>query len=897
METIAMTRNMKIQLIAVAAGVWVTGVIIIGAMLLFSGQPSDPQSQSAIETRTKGDTKDTSVDTDKNRRSHSGPAVVRRTTPDRSNPDRNGTRTTTGTNATGNQTETTAPPIDSTAQPSDGSETSGLMRGKVSSDSGGFVKDASITARNLKSGRDFSATSDGSGNFQIKCSPGRYRVSVVHNEYLKSKPKEAVVEPGKPANVTLLLRVGATLYGVVSSEASGAVIRGASITLRNSVGGEIKSARTDGRGIYTLSGLVQGSWLFSIRCDGYQNIESMSVTILKDQPKKLDLKLKPAASLVVRVKTPGDEVLEKISLGYKAPGSVKHYLNLEGTDNTFTTAMGQGTYTLNLKCKGFLSPEDKTVTIKAGAKHEVTFTLEKGCSLSGTITDQDGTPIKDARIYVSYYDAATTRFSNTSGTSDEKGVYALSGIPDAKVQVSVKAKGYTSEKAKVDFDKIKEVQKNFTLSRGVSCKGTVMDSEGKPVADVNVMLYNNKGGNASASSDASGKFTISGLMPGKYNARAFHKTYGKIEKRNVEIHQGDNALELRYEGAYKVTGIIKDPDGTPVFNAFVFASPRDKSIHKDTHRARSDRKGKFELQNVRSDTYVMSIRHPEFNRFVKEVAGGSEDLELILERVPVIKGKVIDSQTGGAVRKFQIQLLDAKTSHPRQRQNFNTEDGAFEMPIKSKNITQVQVKAFAEGYAPAVSPKYDISTGVLPTDVELRLGSGHTLKGMVVSDSGVVKGATVTLYPGTGQISSRSRGALKAVTADNGLFKVENAGDGAYTITVKHKNYADYSSTVTIGAETADLGEIKLDQGGSIEGSILSDGTPQPNITVRAFNQKTRYFGHTRSDADGRFSFSRLSPGEYTVTVIVRDKNVDIGSRAKKVKVTSGQAAQVVFGK
>lgn len=892
-----MTRNMKIQLIAGAAAVWVIGIIIVGVTLLFSGQQSGLEKESGTESRAGVENDVRTGGSGKSGQSHTGPKVVRRTTPNKIKPHENMTSTPSGGAVTGNRSETTAPPIENSTRSADSDETSGIIRGKVSSDFGGFVKGASITARNLKSGRDFSATTDASGNFRITCRPGRYRVSAAHKDYLKSEPKDTAVKPDTPADIKFRLQVGSTLYGVVSSEASGAVIEGAAITVRNSIGGEIKTARTDARGIYTLSGLVHGAWLFSIRRDGYQNIDKMSVTVLKNQPKKLDLKLKPAASLIVHVTPPGDEVLDKISLGYKAPGSAKHYINLEGTDNTFTTTMSQGTYTLNLKCKGYLSPGDKTVTIKSGATHKVTFALERGCTLSGTITSEDGTPINDARVYVSYYDAATTRFSNASGTSDEKGGYLIRGLPDAKVQVSVKAKGYTSEKVKVDFEKTREIQKDFTLGRGVSCQGTILNNDGKPVPDVNVMLYNNKGGNASALSDSSGKFTISGLMPGKYTARAFHKKYGKIEKRNVEIHEGDNTLDLRYQGAYKVTGVLKGPDGKPVFNAFVFASPKDKSAHKDTHRARSDKKGRFELQSVRSDTYVMSIRHPDFKRMTREVAGGTEDLELILEPVPTIKGKVIDSQTGEPVRRFQIQVIDLKTSYPRERKSFNSEDGSFEMPVQSKRVKRIQIKAFSEGYAPAVSREIDCTAGMLPTDIELSLGPGHTLKGMVVSDSGVVKGATVTLYPGKGHLSRRSRGALKAVTAENGLFKVENAGDGEYTITVKHKDYADYSSTVKIGAETADLGEIKLDQGGSIVGSILSGGTPLPNVTVRAFNQKTRYYDHTRSDAEGAFSFTRLSPGEYTVTVIVRDKNVDIGSRAKKVKVTSGREAQIVFGK
>ena len=108
-------------------------------------------------------------------------------------------------------------------------------------------------------------------------------------------------------------------------------------------------------------------------------------------------------------------------------------------------------------------------------------------------------------------------------------------------------------------------------------------------------------------------------------------------------------------------------------------------------------------------------------------------------------------------------------------------------------------------------------------------------------------GAEVEMHFGCGHSPTMRR----AVSGDDGLFRLPHCGAGDGTLTVRAPGVsADYLDGYRIGSLGDDPVTFVLHPGGDVEGRIVDlDGWPVGNVGVRAEVERTV----TRTDADGRF--------------------------------------------
>ena len=156
----------------------------------------------------------------------------------------------------------------------------------------------------------------------------------------------------------------------------------------------------------------------------------------------------------------------------------------------------------------------------------VSIVPQKGGSIKGRVTDEDGSPISN--IYIYAYDYSTGDWS-WAAYSQSDGSYCITSLPTGTYRVFADARNtdYVSEyydnRLHEDADPVSVTKGqettgiDFQLVLGGKISGTVRDSEGNPIKDLWIRAFDNAcGGNwlGEDYTDENGNYTISGLPAG-----------------------------------------------------------------------------------------------------------------------------------------------------------------------------------------------------------------------------------------------------------------------------------------------------------------------------------------------------------------------------------------------
>lgn len=183
-------------------------------------------------------------------------------------------------------------------------------------------------------------------------------------------------------------------------------------------------------------------------------------------------------------------------------------------------------------------------------------------------------------------------------TTDAGGAFRIAGMKDGEYNMRLEKPGFTDPGAHdpdwhtVRVSAARESNRvEVEMAPWGSIRGRVLDSEGHPAAgiEVEVTLANH------ATTDEEGKFTITGLAPGKYTLRATPKTApaprsagaerievlptyfpSVLDRREAQAAQISAGAELagydirlRAAPAYRVRGVVLDAAGKPAVKARV----------------------------------------------------------------------------------------------------------------------------------------------------------------------------------------------------------------------------------------------------------------------------------------------------------------------------------------
>lgn len=291
----------------------------------------------------------------------------------------------------------------------------------------------------------------------------------------------------------------------------------------------------------------------------------------------------------------------------------------DGSGSFELTAPPGKTFRVSAKAAGFVDGKSETSTGEPGVRIDgVVVKLSRGATIEGLVTSSDGAPVADAEIRWNAAAAASNPMAalaamgmgqkeKPAAATGPDGRYRLLGVTPGKVTVSVRREGYrAASKDGLEAADGAVLAHDVVLDRGVAVTGTLVDDDGRPVAEAKLRckLISDKPANpmfpfakqpadstGTAMSAADGAFKVEGLGPGRYTVTA--RAEGMLDGERVEATAGGDAVVVRVIRERRIAGVVRC-DGKPVVGAKVSAEREDgKSRESDDEE--------FDLENLQEN--------------------------------------------------------------------------------------------------------------------------------------------------------------------------------------------------------------------------------------------------------------------------------------------------------
>lgn len=328
------------------------------------------------------------------------------------------------------------------------------------------------------------------------------------NTVRRPDAKVLTVKSGVTTSASIAVKVGAKVTGKVV-DSKGKPVKNVSVSANSLSRYGYAYATTNANGVYVLKGLPSGKvGVYADRQSGATFV-SGSTTVSAVQgssrtAKTIKLKAAGSAKITGKIKTAGSKVTAQgVSLlnSKKLPIAWTH-----ATSSGKVTFAGlkAGTYTVAVDGSNLT----KKVKVSSGrTKSFGTISRGKLTTVKGVVKTSAKKAAKGVYVYLT--DAQGTQAG--AAQTDSKGRYKIKGLVSGTYYVWASPNGGKdyAVSVKLTVKKGKSVTKNLTFSKGSTLTGYVKHGS-KGVKGVSVTA-----GAAYAVTNASGKYTLTGVAPGK----------------------------------------------------------------------------------------------------------------------------------------------------------------------------------------------------------------------------------------------------------------------------------------------------------------------------------------------------------------------------------------------
>jgi protocatechuate 3,4-dioxygenase beta subunit len=428
--------------------------------------------------------------------------------------------------------------------------------------------------------------------------------------------------------------------------------------------------------------------------------------------------------------------------------------------------------------------------------------------------------------------------------------------------------------------------------------GTVVDGLTKqPLAAAKVSARNFMPGQSgmhvfSATADAEGQFTISGVSPGRYVVSASHPGYvgGRLtgsgfsgRALTVAPDQHVDGLTLLLTPGATIAGHIKDKDGKPIASAAVqvmrfFYEEGQKQLHGVGSPSSTNAAGEYRISGLAAGQYYLlataasgsaQARKPANQAYASTYYPGNHDLArstplairageelaglditLASVRTVSISGRVLNANTSAPAPAAEVMVAEEEGDASAQRQCLADARGNFELqgvPAGAYVIIAQLEPQSRKGKMLFGRKSVKVGEANL-RKVDILIGAGVDISGHIhVDDKTHVDFSRMTAAlqaRESSAVGALMPGVDNAAVRPDGGFTFTDVPDGTYSINVyplppgnylKATGRVDVLDTGLTISHGQAMGELDLTLSSSaarLEGTVSNDQQPAPGTSV-----------------------------------------------------------------
>ena len=471
-------------------------------------------------------------------------------------------------------------------------------------------------------------------------------------------------------------------------------------------------------------------------------------------------------------------------------------------DGTFAVPdLAPGSYAVVASAPGYTGTAVAAVAVAAGATARVELVLTAGGNVvSGTVTDAGGGPVEGALVSAAHrveVQSEGARRVAAAALTDRDGRYKLT-LAAGSYTLSGQRADYLGDRVAIEVAGVDQIV-DLRLVPGGTVEGVVKDvATGAVVAGATVDAQAEplgwlagRGRVRSVTSDATGRFSLTGLPPGVLRLRAQVDADGRQSREPLQVSLaiGEQApdVELWLEAAPYLAGRVVDDAGQPIADAQVTVLAAS-----DAESTATDADGRFRVLGVEPGSYRLLPTHRSHRAgaplLVKVADRSITDLVLTMSRSPRIVGRVEPGTAAMVTLDPDGEGVDLAMLGALQLGGTPTAaDGSFELSPVSPGRHVVAAKA-TDGRRGTVTVEVP---AVGDAQAVITLEERGSIAGTVRDQRGAaVAGAAVQLRVTGGAVERHvvvngvDVSADRAITGKDGSFVMKGLDAGRYGLAV-----------------------------------------------------------------------------------------------------------------
>jgi 5-hydroxyisourate hydrolase-like protein (transthyretin family) len=528
------------------------------------------------------------------------------------------------------------------------------------------------------------------------------------------------------------------------------------------------------------------------------------------------------------------------------------------------------------------------LTLEKDQRHKlIVVELEQRTSISGTVSNDEGEPIKEVRVVPTEIKGHRTLNYN-AGHTDADGKYIISGLSPEVDKYSVRFEhgNYLPLEETIVFEDHEwEKVLDVVLDPGLFLFGQITDTDSEPVENATIFLesMSEMGGRPrvkSTVSDTEGYYLVSGLTAGSWRVRAKKEGYSSARIDGIVVEDEDldeiDLTLIKLSKGKPISGKIFIGENIPLAShqvSFLFSRTTTIARYIET-----DKDGVFIISDISEGTYDLSLyatykttsRHIDLRKEYRNISTGTEDLIIRFEGFGSIAGIVRDAVTFEPVADGTISARRWRDKEQRYRgipggPSSSSSDGTFILELLHPG--KYLVRIVTQKHITKEVKNIIVTENQITEGTDILLERGCQVKGRVLTADTLepLKKANLLL---TGTFCDSQPYKRRRSTNENGLFVFETVPEGQnYTLNIEHKDYVSkVIKPIRARADTPfEVGDIPLDTGSIIEGNVTDkDGNAFEGAAISLSKQGVNK-KQAITDRNGYYIIKGVPEGETAI--------------------------------